>query len=124
MGAPRGRQASPSTPPGNSPMHRHPLAPACPATLSRPSRPVNHRPAPLRLLADEPAEAGPAGELARSPRLAWLEAALMAADEPLAPRKLAALAGLATAAEARALAAELRELYEREGGSFQVEEIA
>jgi segregation and condensation protein B len=77
-----------------------------------------------RVLASAPAEAGSSGELARSGRLAWLEAALLVADEPLPPRKLAALAGLATAAEARALAAELRALYERDGSSFQVEEIA
>jgi segregation and condensation protein B len=76
------------------------------------------------LLAREPLEAEPRSELARHPRLAWLEAALLVADEPLTARKLAALAGLADAAEARKLIPRLRELYDRDGSAFQVEELA
>jgi segregation and condensation protein B len=72
----------------------------------------------------EQREEAPAGELHRDPRLAALEAALLLADEPLSPRRLAVVAGLADTAEARRLAAELHELYERGGSAFQVQEIA
>ena len=64
------------------------------------------------------------GELARDLALAWVEAALWAADEPLTPRRLAAAAGLPDAAEARRLVRKLHALYEREGSAFQVEELA
>src|SRR5262249_54441802 len=63
-------------------------------------------------------------ELARDPRLARLEAALFLADEPLAPRRLAAAADLADAAEARRLIYRLRARYDRDGTAFQVEERA
>ncbi len=53
-----------------------------------------------------------------------VEAALMAADEPLTARRLAAVAGLTDAAEARRLAARLRALYDQDGTAFQVEELA
>jgi segregation and condensation protein B len=105
-------------------MPRHPLAGRPSSVLFRPARPGNHRlPARLALIEDEPAEAAEC-ELAREPRLAWLEATLLAADEPLTPRKLAVLAGLADAAEAKKLLARLRELYEKDGSAFQVEELA
>jgi segregation and condensation protein B len=64
------------------------------------------------------------GELARDLPLAWVEAALWAADEPLTARRLAAAAGLSDAAEARRLVRKLHALYEREGSAFQVEELA
>jgi segregation and condensation protein B len=64
------------------------------------------------------------GELHREPRLASLEAALLLADEPLSARRLATLAGLADAAEVRQLVFVLRDLYERSGSSFQVEDLA
>ena len=48
----------------------------------------------------------------------------MAADEPLTPRRLAAVAGLADAAEARRLVLRLRALYDQDGTAFQVEELA
>ena len=106
-------------------MSHHPLVRPSPAVLSRLSRPQNHRlPLGLRSASSKPVEEGAGGELTREPRLAFLEAALLAADEPLAPRKLAALAGLTDAAEARKLLVRLRELYERDGSAFQVEEIA
>ncbi len=60
----------------------------------------------------------------REPNVAALEAALLLADEPLSARKLAALAGLANAAEARRLTVVLRNFYERGGSSFQLEELA
>ena len=48
----------------------------------------------------------------------------MLADEPLAARKLADVAGLADAAEARTLITRLQQLYDTDGSAFQVEEIA
>jgi segregation and condensation protein B len=64
------------------------------------------------------------GELAREPRLAALEAALLLADEPLTARRLARVAGLADAGEARRLVGRLRALYDADGTAFQVEELA
>ncbi len=92
----------------------------------RPDLPGDHRPPTLyRLATVEPrAEDLPRGELARDARLAMVEAALVAADEPLTSKRLAAAAGLADAAEARRLAARLRELYDADGTAFQVEEVA
>jgi segregation and condensation protein B len=49
---------------------------------------------------------------------------LFAADEPLTPRRLAALAGLKDAAEAVQLVARLQSFYERGFCAFQVEELA
>jgi segregation and condensation protein B len=65
-----------------------------------------------------------ASELARDRPLALVEAALLLADEPLAARRLAALAGLADAAEARRQVVRLRELYDQGNSAFQVEELA
>jgi segregation and condensation protein B len=91
----------------------------------RPDLPQNCRlPAVYRLLALAEADEAPQGELARDARLATVEAALAAADEPLSAKRLAAAAGLADAAEARRLAARLRELYDADGTAFQVEEVA
>jgi segregation and condensation protein B len=64
------------------------------------------------------------GALAREPRVAWLEAALLAADEPLTTRRLAAAAGLSDAAEARRLVRKLQALYDAGGSAFQIEEVA
>jgi segregation and condensation protein B len=61
---------------------------------------------------------------AREAKLARLEAALMMADEPLPARRLAEVCGLADAAEARALTDRLRDLLDRTGSAFQVEDIA
>src|SRR5207248_9021044 len=52
------------------------------------------------------------------------EAALLIADEPLAARKLADVAGLADAAEAHQIIKRLQGLYDADGTAFQVEEIA
>ena len=96
--------------------------------LARPRRgrlPRDHRlPAVYRVLAGGARDTAGVGELAREPALAWVEAALLAADEPLAPRRLAQAAGLADAAEARRLVRKLQALYEQDGTAFQVEEIA
>jgi segregation and condensation protein B len=91
-------------------------------------RPYTQRPGnavlpPALRLRAEP-EAAPADPHGRDPRMARLEAALMIADEPLAARRLADVAGLADAAEARSLLERLKALYEADGSAFQVEEIA
>ena len=86
--------------------------------------PENRRPsALLRLFLEEKQEAI-VGELARDPRLAAVEAALLAADEPLTLRRLAVAAGSSDNAESRRLVERLRELYERDGTAFQIEELA
>jgi segregation and condensation protein B len=61
---------------------------------------------------------------ARDGKLARVEAALVIADEPLPVRKLAEVAGLADAGEARACLERLQQLYDADGSAFQVEEIA
>jgi segregation and condensation protein B len=100
----------------------HPLRPAPAAVRPTPSRPVGRRPAAWRLRAVE--QEAVRGELARDRPLALVEAALVLADEPLTARRLAALAGLADAAEANRLVHRLRELYRLEGSAFQVEDLA
>lgn len=60
----------------------------------------------------------------RTPGLARLEAVLFLAEEPLTSRKIAQLAGLADATEARTLIRLLNRLYDEEGRSFRVEEVA
>jgi segregation and condensation protein B len=85
---------------------------------------VNHpRPLAWRWAPDEQTAAA-VSDLARDRPLALVEAALLLADEPLPARRLAALAGLADAAEARRLVARLHELYDAGGSAFQVEELA
>jgi segregation and condensation protein B len=91
----------------------------------RPDLPRDRRlPAIYRVLALDGGEEAPQGELARDIRLAMLEAALVAADEPLTAKRLAMVAGLTDAAEARRLASRLQELYAADGTAFQVEEVA
>jgi segregation and condensation protein B len=92
--------------------------------LLLPRRPQNHRLPLAHRLAEEIRTAGPGDALARESSLALLEAALLAADEPLTARKLAQAAGLGDSKEARQLMRRLRELYDREGSAFQVEEVA
>jgi segregation and condensation protein B len=72
----------------------------------------------------EPNEETVQGALAREPKLAVVEAVLFAADEPLTPRRVASLAGLADAAEARRLVLRLRDLLAADGTAFCVEELA
>lgn len=60
----------------------------------------------------------------RDSRLARLEAALLYADAPLPARRLADIASLADAGEARRLVERLKELYDAQGTAFQVEELA
>jgi segregation and condensation protein B len=84
--------------------------------------PVNHHPA---LALQQYREASVlTGPLARDAKLACVEAALFAADEPLSPRKLATVAGLADTAEARRQVEALRAFFQTDGSAFQIEEIA
>jgi len=86
--------------------------------------PRNHRLPALFHLNFEESDRAVAGELAREPRVAPVEAALLAADEPLTLRRLAAVAGLTDVAEARRIVERLRALYEQDGTAFQIEELA
>jgi segregation and condensation protein B len=78
----------------------------------------------LRGFGDRAAEAPSTDPLARDAQLANLEAILLAADEPLAARRLAQVAGLADAAAARRLIRKLQNLYDLDGTAFQIEELA
>jgi segregation and condensation protein B len=81
-------------------------------------------PALYRVLTAERAEEAGVGELGRDALLARVEAALLAADEPLTPRRLAVIADLPDAAGARKHVQRLQALYEKDGSAFQVEELA
>lgn len=99
---------------------RGPLARPPRDRLTRHARRV---PPLFRLLSDG-SDSRPQGESARDEKLALVEAALLAADEPLTPRRLATVTGLEDAAEARRLVRKLQTYYEQDGTAFQVEEIA
>ncbi len=88
------------------------------------SRRPGNTPPPAALRFPPPAEPAAADPLARDGKLARLEAALFLADEPLTARRLAEVAALADAAEARRLADRLRALYDADGTAFRVEELA
>jgi segregation and condensation protein B len=60
----------------------------------------------------------------RSPKAARLEAALFVADGPLTTRRLAQVATLADAAEARALIDALNAAYDADASPFRVERVA
>ena len=60
----------------------------------------------------------------RDEALRRVEAALFAADEPLSPRKLARLAELADAGDARRQVARLNRLYHDDNAAFHVEDLA
>jgi segregation and condensation protein B len=108
-------------------MHTHPLRQPSPV-LRQGHHPLSRTgPAGRRLLLPEGGESAAVadgGDLAREPRVALLEAALLAADEPLSLRRLIMAAGLTDNAEARRLIKSLRELYDRDGTAFQVVEVA
>ena len=107
-------------------MNRHPLSAVRypPRITKEKGLPHNHRlPLLHRLLRAERGSEG-AGELARDARLALVEAALLAADEPLTLRRLAVVAGGTDPAEVRHLVRRLQALYDQDGSAFQVEEVA
>ena len=60
----------------------------------------------------------------RTPKMARLEAALLVANGPLAPRRLAQFATLADATEARTLVRRLNACYDRDGTAFRIEQVA
>jgi segregation and condensation protein B len=105
-----------------------PYRPLARGPLSRPGRdrlPANRRLPPIyRLDLERGGEAAAGSERARDPRLAWVEAALLAADEPLTTRRLATATGLTDGNEARRLVHRLQSLYDADGSAFQVEEVA
>jgi segregation and condensation protein B len=68
--------------------------------------------------------AAPAVTVHRSSRRSRLEAVLFLSREALGLRKLAQLANLADATEARTLLAELRRVLDARGSAFQVEQLA
>ena len=95
--------------------------------LDRPPRDSWDRPRRLPAVYRLGAEVGeprPQGELARDETLARVEAALLATDEPLTPKRLAMAAGLPDPADARRLVRQLQVFFEQDGSAFQVEEIA
>ena len=96
------------------------------AATARPhTQRIGNVPLPPALRArGEGAEPGSRAPHARDGKLARVEAALLMADEPLAARRVAEVAGLADAAEARAQIGRLQTLYDADGAAFQVEEIA
>jgi segregation and condensation protein B len=105
----------------------HPFKTTAPSgTCQRPGGrlPGNHRPPALYRFFLEDNEGAAAGELGRDAPLALVEAALLAADEPLTLRRLAAAAGLADSSEVRRLVQRLQALYEQDGTAFQIEELA
>jgi len=77
-----------------------------------------------RLCADTGDESQVGDALGRDARLARVEAALFAADEPLPARRLAQVAGVPDASAARRLVRKLQELYDTDGTAFQLEELA
>ena len=97
-----------------------------PGFLPRPSGLPRNRslPAVYRVLGDDGREDAGQGELGRDPVLARVEAALLAADDPLTPRRLAVVADLPDAVAARKQVERLQALYEKDGSAFQVEELA
>jgi segregation and condensation protein B len=69
-------------------------------------------------------EAGESAGLRRTPKMARLEAALFVGDGAMSTRKLAQLATLADAAEARMLIEDLNAGYDRCGCAFRIERVA
>lgn len=61
---------------------------------------------------------------ARDGKLARVEAILMMADEPITARRMAEVAGLKDAAEARLAIQRLQQMYDNDATAFQIEEIA
>jgi segregation and condensation protein B len=88
------------------------------------TRPGNaSRPLALRDRSDS-RDAEPEDPHARDANLARVEAVLMMADEPLTARRLAEVAGLTDAAEARLGIERLQRLFDATGSAFQIESLA
>ena len=99
--------------------------PVCPQSPSPAAGDDRARIAWLRRPTSE-LEASPRGKLPRerSQKAARLEAILLIADAPMPPRKIATLAGLADATEARTLMNRLNQIYDESGTPFRVERVA
>lgn len=87
---------------------------------ARAQRPADHRRRGWLLAAPSADESG-AG---RDPVLANVEAALLAADEPLSARRLARWAGLADADEAQREVTRLNQCYAHDQSAFRVHDVA
>jgi segregation and condensation protein B len=81
-------------------------------------------PALYRQRSEKETDAAEPGELTRDGALARVEAALLAADEPVTLRRLVAAAELNDVSEARRLLKRLQALYDLDLTAFQVVEIA
>lgn len=93
------------------------------ASPSGRARPVVRPPEPVQ--ADRAAVSATRGSaFQRHEKLARLEAALFATGEPLNARKIALVAGLADATEARTLIGQLNVFYDTQGSAFRVEQVA
>lgn len=96
-----------------------------PEARRRPDQLPSNRPLPaIYRQTDAAGTSLPSGELARDTVLAWVEAALLAADEPLTARRLAFAAGLEDGTEARRQVRLLQAIYDQDGTAFQVQELA
>src|SRR5713101_6585987 len=92
--------------------------------LSTDRLPLNHSLSwRLRIGGDEGIGRPAPGERVREPALALIEAALFAADEPLNPRRLAALARVKDVRDVRRLIRKLQAFYQADGSAFQIEEL-
>lgn len=102
-----------------------------------PSHPLVHRPPPFagttggspwwQRSPPESARAAVAGTLAlglRSPKMARVEAVLLVAGQAVPPRRLAQLALLADATEARTIVTKLNTVYDQWSTPFRVERVA
>jgi segregation and condensation protein B len=81
-------------------------------------------PSVYRLVPTAERASGGHGPLARDSHVAVVEAALLAAEEPLTTRKLAEVAGLKDAGEARLVVKRLQGLYQHEGSALHIVELA
>jgi len=87
--------------------------------------PVDHAlPVIYRMTLGDGVPAASSDPLGRDGQLGALEAALLLADEPLPPRRLAQALGLTETAPVRKLLKKLQSLYDRDGTAFQIEELA
>lgn len=87
------------------------------------ARPGNHRPRSGPTSDDQTAEPSQNTQ-AREPALARLEAALFIAQEPIPAKKLATVAGLKDAGEARRLVERLNNLLDADATAFRVGQVA
>ena len=79
---------------------------------------------PDRTRVDQAGLESPAAELSQAEKRRRIEAALFVSREAVSSRKLAKLAGLADATEARTLVRQLNQQYEEDGCVFRIEEVA